>query len=348
VKRALLVLTILAVLLAAAAGAWLYRGINVSYKGYADAETFVEIAPGTSTPSMARALADAGVVPNAEVFRAAVWMRGAGRRLQAGEYRFDRAMTPVEVVDRIARGDVFLRQVTFREGLTIRQMADIFEEQGLGPKAAFITAASKGDPVHDVDAGASDLEGYLFPDTYALPRRTTAEQLAARMTARFDKALTPEIRAQAAARGLTVRQLVTLASIVEKETAKPEERPLVAAVYANRLKIGMGLQCDPTVIYALERAGRYTGNLTRADLQFDSPYNTYRYAGLPPGPIAAPGQASLQAAAQPADVPYLYFVSRNDGSHAFAATLDEHNQNVHRWQVLYFREKRTKARSQGH
>ena len=139
-----------------------------------------------------------------------------------------------------------------------------------------------------------------------------------------------------------MRQLVTLASLVEKETAKADERPLVAAVYANRIKIGMGLQCDPTVIYALERAGRYTGNLTRADLQFDSPYNTYRYAGLPPGPIAAPGAASLQAAAEPADVPYMYFVSRNDGSHVFATTLDEHNRNVREWQVLYFRRNRGK------
>ena len=135
---------------------------------------------------------------------------------------------------------------------------------------------------------------------------------------------------------MSVRELVTLASLVEKETASADERPLVAAVYANRLKVGMGLQCDPTVIYALERAGRYTGNLTRADLQFDSPYNTYRYAGLPPGPIAAPGQASLEAAADPADVAYLYFVSRNDGTHAFATTLDEHNRNVFEYQVRYF------------
>ena len=139
---------------------------------------------------------------------------------------------------------------------------------------------------------------------------------------------------------MSVRQLVTLASLVEKETGKGDERPLVAAVYSNRVKIGMGLQCDPTVIFALERAGRYDGNLTRADLQFDSPYNTYRYAGLPPGPIAAPGKASLEAAASPAEVPYIYFVSRNDGSHAFASTLDEHTRNVHQWQVLYFREKR--------
>jgi UPF0755 protein len=221
-------------------------------------------------------------------------------------------------------------------------MAALFEERGFGPQADFIRVASSPDAVRELDPLADNLEGYLFPDTYALPRRTTAEQLADRMVARFEKALTPEIRQQAAARGLSVRELVTLASLVEKETAKADERPLVAAVYANRLKIGMGLQCDPTVIYALERAGRYTGNLTRADLQFDSPYNTYRYAGLPPGPIASPGQASLEAAAQPADVPYLYFVSRNDGSHAFASTLDEHNRNVYEFQIQYFRQRRQK------
>jgi len=344
-KRFLLTVTLLVVIAAAGGGGWLYRSVQTPFKGYADAETFVEIAPGSSTPTMGRLLAEAGVVQHPQIFRIAVWMRGAGRRLQAGEYRFDRAMTPAEVVDKIVRGDVFLKPVTFREGLTIRQMAAVFEEQGLGTKDAFIAAARKGSAIHEIDPEARDLEGYLFPDTYTLPRRVTAEQLVARMVARFEKALTPEVRQQAAARGLTVRQLVTLASLVEKETAKPAERPLVAAVYANRLKIGMGLQCDPTVIYALERAGRFDGNLTRADLQFDSPYNTYRYSGLPPGPIAAPGQASLEAAAQPADVPYLYFVSRNDGSHEFAATLDEHNRNVQRWQVQYFREKRLKTRS---
>jgi UPF0755 protein len=133
---------------------------------------------------------------------------------------------------------------------------------------------------------------------------------------------------------------VTLASIVEKETAQPDERPLVAAVYANRLRIGMGLQCDPTVIFALARAGRFTGNLRRDDLQFDSPYNTYRYPGLPPGPIAAPGKGSLEAAAHPAEADYVYFVSRNDGSHEFARTLDEHNRNVQKFQVQYFRDRR--------
>jgi UPF0755 protein len=163
------------------------------------------------------------------------------------------------------------------------------------------------------------------------------------MVAGFRKALTSDVVDAMTARGLSLRQLVTLASIVEKETANKDERPLVAAVYANRLKIGMGLQCDPTVIYALERAGRYDGNLTREDLQFDSPYNTYRYAGLPPGPIAAPGRASLAAAASPAPVRYLYFVSKNDGSHAFAETLDEHNRNVQQYQVQYFRDQRKRS-----
>ncbi len=339
-KRIVLATVALGVLAVLAAGAWVYFLVERPYKGYADAETFVEIVPGSNPQSMGRALSDAGVVENATAFRIAVWLEGAGRRLQAGEYRFDAPMTPRAVVDKIARGDVFLRPVTFREGLTIRQMAAIFEERGFGTAAEFVTAASKPGPVRELDPQARDLEGYLFPDTYTLPRSTTADELVARMVARFEKALTPETRQQAASRGLRLRELVTLASLVEKETAKPEERPLVAAVYANRLKAGIGMQCDPTVIYALERAGRYTGNLTRADLQFDSPYNTYRYAGLPPGPIAAPGQASLEAAANPAAVPYLYFVSRNDGSHAFATTLEEHNRNVFEYQILYFRERR--------
>ena len=342
-KRFVLGTVVLLLLVGLAVAVWGYLLIERPYKGYSDPETFVEIVPGSNPQIMGRALAEAGVVANPTAFRIAVWLEGAGRRLQAGEYRFDAPMTPRAVVDKIVRGDVFLRPVTFREGLTIRQMAAIFEERGFGTQAEFVAAASKPGPIRELDPQARDLEGYLFPDTYTLPRRTTADELVARMVSRFEKALTPDTRQRAASRGLTIRELVTLASLVEKETAKAEERPLVAAVYANRLKVGMGMQCDPTVIYALERAGRYTGNLTRADLQFDSPYNTYRYAGLPPGPIAAPGQASLEAAANPADVSYLYFVSRNDGSHAFATTLDEHNRNVQEYQILYFRERRLRG-----
>jgi UPF0755 protein len=337
VKRALLLLIAITVIAAAVGVGWVITGVERPYKGYDAAEQFVEIPPGSSQAAMGRRLADAGVVRSETVFRLAVWMRGAGRRLQAGEYRFDTAMSPAEVADKIRRGDVFLQAITFREGLTIRQMSELYEGRGFGRASEFVAAARSGTRIAALDPHASDLEGYLFPDTYSLPRRTTAEQLVERMVVAFEKVMTADLRGQAAARGMSVRELVTLASLVEKETGKPEERPLVSAVYHNRLRIKMALYCDPTVIYALERAGRYTGDLTRDDLQFDSPYNTYRYAGLPPGPIAAPGRASLEAAANPADVPYLYFVSRNDGSHVFAETLDEHNRNVYEFQKKPFK-----------
>jgi UPF0755 protein len=313
-------------------GVWIYTSLERPYQGYDAAEQFVEIPPGSGTSSMAKRLADAGIVRSPQAFRLGVWLRGNSRRLQAGEYRFDRPMTPAEVADKIARGDVYVRAITFREGLTIHEMAQVFESAGYGPATEFVAASKQAGLVRDIDPDAKDLEGYLFPDTYTLPRRTTAAQLVERMVSRFGKAMPPELRSRAAERGFTVRQVVTLASLVEKETAKADERPVVAGVYTNRLKIGMGLQCDPTVIYALMLAGRYDGNIRKGDLQIDSPYNTYRYSGLPPGPIAAPGEASLRAAAEPADVPYLYFVSRNDGSHVFSTTLEEHNRNVNNYQ----------------
>lgn len=321
------------VLAALGVGGWLFAGVQRPYKGYAEAEQFVDIPPGTGTAGMARRLADAGVVRSAETFRLAVWLRGSGRRLQAGEYRFDQPLSASAVADRLARGDVYVRALTLREGLTVREMAAVFENEGFGQAPDFLDAAKNAALIQELDPAAPDLEGYLFPDTYTLPRRTTASQLIERMVARFKQVMTNELQKRAAERGLTVRQLVTLASLVEKETAKADERPIVAGVYTNRLRIGMGLQCDPTVIYALMLAGRYDGNIRKGDLQIDSPYNTYRYAGLPPGPIAAPGEAALQAAASPADVPYLYFVSRNDGSHVFSTTLDEHNRAVQAYQI---------------
>lgn len=336
-KRMLLALTILFLLAALGAGAWFYASVQQPYKGYDATEQFVEIPPGSGPSTMGKRLADAGVVRHAMAFRIAVWMSGAGRRLQAGEYRFDSPMSAMQVVDKIRRGDVFLKPITFPEGLSLRQMSELYESRGFGTAIDFVHAARDTTSVADLDPKAPNLEGYLFPETYSLRRDTTAKQLVGQMVAAFRKMLTPELQQHAEARGFSVRELVTLASLVEKETAKPEERPLVAAVYVNRLKINMALYCDPTVIYALERVGRYTGNITREDLKFDSPYNTYLYPGLPPGPIASPGRASLEAAARPADVPYLYFVSRNDGSHVFATTLDEHNRNVYEYQKKPFR-----------
>jgi peptidoglycan lytic transglycosylase G len=322
---------------AAAAGGWLYLRVRQPYRGYQGAEQFVEIPQGAGSRPIGDRLVKAGVVRDTVAYRAALWATGAGRRLKAGDYRFDHPLSPIEVIDKIARGDVYVINLTFPEGLNVAEMSRIFEAHGLGPAAAFVAAARDASSIAAVDPSAHDLEGYLFPDTYPVSRHTEAGRLAQAMTTRFLKVLTPEMRQAIDARGLTVRQAVTLASIVEKEAARPDERPVVAAVYENRLRIGMALQCDPTVIFALERAGKYTGNLHHDDLQFDSPYNTYRYPGLPPGPIASPGRASLDAVVHPAAVDFLYFVSRNDGSHEFARTLEEHNRNVQKWQVEYFR-----------
>jgi UPF0755 protein len=341
-----LFLFVIVLVLAAGVGGYLWlRSVSEPYKGYASQEVFVEIPSGTGVNAIGRRLVEAGVVQSTYAFQAAMRLHANGQTLKAGEYRFSGPMTPDEVIDKLARGDVYLKPITFPEGLTIAEMGRVFETQGFGKAAAFVKAAQDSSPVEKLDPQAPDLEGYLFPETYTLARSAKAEDLITQMTARFAEVYTPELRKAAEARGMSTREVLTMASLIEKETARSEERFLVSAVYHNRLKIGMGMQCDPTVIYALQKAGRYNGNLTRADLQFDSPYNTYRYAGLPPGPIAAPGRLAIEAAVKPAEVPYLYFVSKNDGSHVFAATLAEHNRNVQEYQVRYFRNLRLQKRS---
>ena len=326
-------------------GRALLARLHEPYQGHREAEQFVVIPSGAGTASIGRRLVETGVIRDEWTFRAALWWTGRSRDLKAGEYLFDGPMAAVDVVLKIARGDVHARRITFPEGLTIAEMAALYESRGLGTSSQFIDAASDASAIRDLDPAGIDLEGYLFPETYALPRGTPAARLIAMMVDRFHAVYTDQLRRSAEAQGLTMRQVVTLASLVEKETGQPSERPLVAAVYRNRLKVGMGLQADPTIVYALRRAGRYTGNIRRQDLALDSPYNTYRHAGLPPGPIAAPGEASLLAALMPADVDYLYFVSRNDGSHAFARTLTEHNRNVREFQILYFRRPGAASRS---
>jgi UPF0755 protein len=333
-------IALVAAVIGAGGGWWLYSRLIEPYRGFSEPEVFVDIPAGLGPSGIGERLVAAGVVRDRLAFRAAVAVSGRARQLKAGEYRFTAAMHPLDVVDKIARGDVYRRQLTFREGLTIIEMAQLFEERGFGSAEDFRKAAQNASLVNDLDPAAPDLEGYLFPETYALARGTSAAELVAQMVDGFKNILTADVRSAATAAGLSVRQLVTLASLVEKETGTPAERPLVAAVYANRLKIGMGMQADPTVIYALQRAGKYDGNLQREDLQFDSPYNTYRYAGLPPGPIASPGRAAIEASAKPAAVDYLYFVSKNDGTHVFASSLADHNRNVQTWQVEYFRKLR--------
>ena len=335
-KRILLLAIVLGTLLGL--GAWFVHGrLTEPYRGFQGDEVFVDLPPGTTVSEIAGRLAGAGVVPDALTFRLAARLSGADRHLQAGEYRFAEPMSAFQIVTRLAEGDVFTRPITFPEGLTIKEMSVLFEKGGLGSAAKFEKAAANTSLAATFDPDARSLEGYLFPSTYALGRQAGAEATIRAMVEAFEHAFDPELRAEAAARGLSVRETVTLASVIEKETAQAAERPIVSAVYHNRLARRMPLQCDPTVVYALMRAGKWTGNIRKQDLQIKSPFNTYVYAGLPPTPIASPGRASLEAAVRPADVPYLYFVSRNDGTHVFAATLEEHNRNVAKWQVEFWK-----------
>ena len=265
-----------------------------------------------------------GVIRNEWQFLAA---RALDRRsvLQAGEYRFDRPLSPWDVFHKIARGDVFYYELRIPEGSNMFDIAAAVEKLGFIKQDAFLDVARNPAMISDLAPEAPTLEGYLFPSTYRLVRSTTAPQIAREMTTQFRKAWE-----QAGGSNIDVNRLVTLASLVEKETAVPAERADVASVYTNRLKIGMKLDCDPTTIYAAMLEGRYRGTIYRSDLDSPNPYNTYRNAGLPPGPIANPGMASLRAALKPTATSYLYFVAKPDGSgrHVFSETLEQHNAAV--------------------
>lgn len=327
--RRLAVLVLLLVL-AGAGGAWWVRArLSAPYRGFADAERFVDIPVGSSVGRIGTLLADAGIVADSLTFRVAARLSGQERHLQAGEYRFAEAASPYAVVARLAGGDVFTRPVTFREGLTIREMARVFATAGLGAAAEFEAAAREVSLVADLDPTARTLEGYLFPDTYRLPRGLSPNEIVGTLIARFARAWAP-LAPVAAAQGLSQREVVTLASIVEKETGLAAERPLVAGVFRNRLRLGMRLESDPTVIYGIPA---FDGNLRRVHLDdAANPYNTYQITGLPPGPIASPGEASLRAVLEPADTKALYFVGRGDGSHAFSERYDDHVRAVNQYQ----------------
>lgn len=329
IRRLVLLVVVLAAF--AAGGAyWVWQAMDVPYRGFTEAELFVDVPVGARTADIAARLAAVGVVQDALVFRIAVRVANEDRRLQAGEYRFTDAATPKQVIARLVKGDSFMPSVTFPEGLTIAEMAGVFEKAGLGPATDFVYAADNlARLVSDLDPRTRNLEGYLFPSTYTISRKVGADGLVRAMVKEFRKA----IGASGPPDGMTVRQWVTLASIVEKETGRPDERPRVASVYLNRLKIDMALQADPTVIYAMMLRHQWNGNIRKDDLDVDSPYNTYKYPGLPPGPIASPGKASLDAVRAPETSSYLYFVGKGDGSHAYASSLAEHNRNVREYQL---------------
>jgi UPF0755 protein len=303
----------LTLLLCAAA----YLGISflAPYDGFGQ-ETFIDLPKGTSTQQMAELLENAGVIRHSWAF----WMARAIRRnatLQAGEYRFTKPASVLEVFERIVRGDIFYYELAVPEGKNMFDIAAAAERLGLFPAAQFLLAARNPALIRDLDPEAPTLEGYLFPNTYRLSRHTTPDHLCRVMTSKF-REVWQRLQTDA-----PVHRAVTLASLVEKEGKLADERPVIASVFLRRLAIGMKLDCDPTTIYAALLRGSYHGVIHRSDLANADPYNTYQHAGLPPGPIANPGEASLRAVLQPAVADYLYFVLRPDGSggHSFSSTL---------------------------
>lgn len=336
--KRLLVPALLGLAACGAASWWVRQRLCAPFQGYAGTEVTLEVPAGMPAAAILTRLEQAGVIRDARL--AALWLvhlRG-DPPLRAGEYRFTGPLSTPEALAIVIRGDVVTHPVTLVEGLSLEETVAHLAEAGFGDAEALRRAAEDAAGVRDLDPEARTLEGYLFPETYAFARATPAAEVIATLVRTFRARVLPAV-GPAPIGGRSLREVVTLASIVEKEARLASERPLIAAVYANRLRLGMGLYADPTVIYALRRRGGYDGNIRREDLQIDDPYNTYRYPGLPPGPICSPGLASLEAAAHPASAPYLYFVSRNDGGHAFATTLAEHNRNVEIYQKRYWRER---------
>jgi UPF0755 protein len=305
-------------LVAILAGGFPAFRLSRPYQGFQGA-TFVDIPRGASTFTIAGMLAEAGVVSSRWDFLLARVVE-RGRVLQAGEYRFDHPASPIEVLGRIARGDIFYYELVVPEGKNMFDIAAAVEGLGLFKASLFLAAARNPALIRDLDPGAPTLEGYLFPDTYKLSRHTTPEGLCRLMTAKFRAAWDPRMRHE------DVHRAVTLASLVEKESKLDAERPKIAAVFENRLRIGMKLDCDSTTIYAALLEGRYSGVIHRSDLDSSHPYNTYRHAGLPPGPIANPSLASIRAVDAPEHTDALYFVLRpgSSGAHEFSSNIAAH------------------------
>jgi UPF0755 protein len=319
-------------LLILAAG-YIYAALYLPYQGFPSDGVYVDIPHGASQRTIARMLSQNGVVRSRLAFEALSRSRKR-RTLEAGEYFFDHPVTSFEVFDTLANGRVYVKELVVPEGFTMFDIADLAASEGFLTRDEFLAAARDPSPIRDLAPDAPSLEGFLFPATYEFPRHITGKDMTAAMVKRFKQVWGALPAADESTPHKPIQDVVTLASLVERETPRPEERPHVAGVFTNRLRIGQPLQCDPTVVYALALAGKYTGKLDGEDLHFNSPYNTYHNRGLPPGPIANPGEASLQAALAPSTTDDLYFVANTEGGHFFSKSLEEHNQNVARYRHL--------------
>lgn len=291
------------------------------------------VPEGSSARDVAHLLEERGVVGPAWLMGAAMRLYGVQRHLKAGEYLLQPPVSPAEVIEVLSRGQVVNVPVTLPEGSDLWETASVLAERGIAPKEELVAAFEDPSLIRGVDGKAETLEGYLFPETYRFPREYEAARVAEELVETFLRRFYQVHRDQLQASSLDLHSIVTLASLVEKETASAPERPRIAGVFLTRLARGMLLQCDPTVIYALKLEGRWQGNIRREDLRSKHPYNTYTSKGLPPGPIASPGLESLRAVLEPAMSGELYFVARGDGTHEFSRTLAEHQRAVRRYQL---------------
>lgn len=289
----------------------------------------VVIPEGAPFSKVAHELHEEGLIGSVWAFQWMGRLKGVERNIIPGEYQLEGGMNPSNILAKLVNGQVIQHSITIPEGYTTFQIADVLEEKNLMTRSAFIEAVRDPELIHSLGLEVQSLEGYLFPDTYFLTRSMSNQAVVRLLVSRLQETLTTEFRDRASAIGMSIHEVLTLASVIEKETGLSDERTLISGVFHNRLRRKIPLQSDPTVIYALEM---FDGNLRKRDLTVDSPYNTYRVRGLPPGPIANPGAASIRAALFPAPTSFLYFVSRNDGSHKFSSTLTEHNSAVRKYQ----------------
>ncbi len=333
---AFIILAVLSVVAAAGGWFWLRREINNPHAHTAAKKT-ITIEPGASTNLIIARLHSEGVIAHEWPMR--LWLRLVvrGQKFKAGDYEFKSPISPREVINRLTRGEIATREFTVPEGYNQYDIARVLaglqglKQPALGKNEGALELLKNVSLIADLDSDAANLEGYLFPDTYEYTASNTREQLVEALVKRFRKVYTVEMQKRAEELGMTTRQVVTLASLIEKEAKVDSERELISSVFHRRLKMGIPLACDPTLIYAALLEGKYRGKIYQSDLDRDSPYNTYKRSGLPPGPIASPGRRSIEAALNPAETDYLFFVvdaTKNDGSHKFSANSSDHEEAV--------------------
>ncbi|MEA3422169.1 MAG: endolytic transglycosylase MltG [Acidobacteriota bacterium] len=310
---------------------WFYFEVNSPPKDNAK-KIFFYVEKGKSARSIAHNLREERIIKKEWTFLLAYELFFHKKSLKAGEYSFSLPVSVKDVLHTLTDGKMALHSFTVPEGLTRKEIADLLESLFLFNGEDFLKASVSTESIFSFDKKAANLEGYLYPETYYFPRNITATEIVSTLTEQFNRVFSEEWKVRASEIGMTVREIVILASLIEKETSLPEEKSSISAVFHNRLKIGMKLDCDPTIIYVLKQENKFKGRLRKKDLKLDNPYNTYLFSGLPPSPIANPGKDSLRAALYPDDNNYLYFVSKNDGSHYFSSSFKEHQKAVNKFQ----------------